>query len=96
MNSGGDDDIATNSEACGADISVTPQEALVIGVYAAVDDAAFRELGQLRREDGVAVAARLFVEARAQVQARCGQVEQRLPLPHPASSTTEPGFNCSS
>jgi hypothetical protein len=47
------DDIATNAEACGADIPVTPQEALVIGVYAAVDDAAGRELVQLRREEDV-------------------------------------------
>jgi hypothetical protein len=47
-----DDDIATNAEACGA-IPVTPQEALVVSVYAAVDDAAGRALVQLRREEGV-------------------------------------------
>jgi hypothetical protein len=48
-----EDDITTNAEAGGADIPVTPQEALVIGVYASVDDAAGRELVQLRREEGV-------------------------------------------
>jgi hypothetical protein len=48
-----EDDIATNAEACGADIPVTPQEALVIGVYASVDDAAGRELVQLRRKEDV-------------------------------------------
>jgi hypothetical protein len=47
------DDIATNAEACGGDIPVTPQEALVIGVYASVDEAASRELVQLRTEEGV-------------------------------------------
>lgn len=47
------DDIATNAEACGGDIPVTPQEALVIGVYASVDEAASRELVQLRTEKGV-------------------------------------------
>jgi hypothetical protein len=48
-----DDDIASNAEARGADIPVTPQEALVIGVYASVDDAAARELVQLRRKEDV-------------------------------------------
>ena len=47
------DDSTTNAEIYDADIPVTPQEALVIGVYAAVDDAAGRELVQLRREEGV-------------------------------------------
>jgi hypothetical protein len=47
------DDIATNAKARGADIPVTPQEALVIGVYASVDDAADRELVHLRREEDV-------------------------------------------
>ena len=47
------DDIAINVEARGGDIPVTPQEALVIGVYASVDEAASRELVQLRCEEGV-------------------------------------------